>query len=512
MVTVAYRGLPRHPPAGQRQGYKAPGLGRAVRVPFAGLAGLPVPAWQVHPGELRKLARASAPIAGLGGFAPYRSSGFAGFGRLGLSPTESTVAKAAPAVGAQVGSAILPGVGTAVGAAAGEVISLVAGLFAKQYFDVASMNADEDKEVAAWQKYVSIQGHVAGRAYGLDTMASIWNGAVHSGMFPLNNAPNSGGLCFHDGCGKYPGDARWVTATIQGCSQGDCFPNALPLYNQQRSGKPSDTPDAIYFMDDIFLPLFESKAQIKWISAADGNPQVQQLLYDVADAYLAQNASGTTPYVEFPAAQAGTPTPGAVNAQGSTGAKTAAPASSPAPAAASGATVAWLNASGAMVTGTPAQYLTATGNGAPTSAPAAGTVWVDTTSGWEQITLAAAPGVLKQAAAATVKPAAAATVTPIISSTSLAPASSSTSSSATAPASSTAAPASASSTVATVPYTSTATSLPSVEPTGTTGSTAPSTAYQPVSAAPAISSGLSTTDWLLILIGAGLVLAATRGR
>lgn len=448
-------------PAPVRRLYRPQAPRRPARVSFSGyrgLAGVTVPAWQVHPGALRELAKQvsvagrRSRIAGLGGFSPYQ-----GFGALGLSPTEGTVISVVGGKAAAVGASALAtaaGAGSVagpIGAAAAVVIALVVGLFNKQYFDVASMNADETNEVAAWNKYVTIQGHIAGRAYGLATMGSVWNGAVHSGMFPLNNAPDSGGLCFHDGCGKYPGDARWVTATIQGCSQGDCFPNALTQYNAERSGKPADVPDAVYFIDDIFIPLFEAHAQIKWISQAIGDPQVHQLLYDVADAYLAENASNTTPYVEFPAEQQGTPTAGAENASGE-GVVTQAAAPAAAPAAPAPAAAA------------PAP--------APSPAPAAA------------VTAAPAP----TPAASPATPAPAPTPAPAATSGSTAP--------------STVGPV--------VPYVGTSSSaagLPSVEPTGSTA------AYVAPTAAPvAAAAALSTTDWLLILAGTGLLAYALANR
>lgn len=286
----------------------------------AGLGALP--AWQTDPKALRALVMQVR---------------HGGLGSLGLNQTEGKVVGAVASKGAAVGASALAtyaGAGAIagpIGAAVGVVIGLVAGLFmGKHYFDVAAMNADEDKEVQAWNQYTQIQGHVAGRALGLQTMASIWNGAVHSGLFPGNDAPKSGDLCFHNGCGKYPGDARWVTATIQGCPGHNCFPDALTQFKAQQAGKPANVPDAVYFIDSIFLPLFEQTARIKWISdAANGNTQVHQLLYDAADAYLAQYGSNTVPYVEYPQAQVSTET--VAGAEGSPSGPVQAP---PAPAAA----------------------------------------------------------------------------------------------------------------------------------------------------------------------------------
>lgn len=309
--------------------------------------------WQVDPTALRRLInQVSAPTAPAPVAAPapaavriapaglartitaLRSSRLMGFGSLGFSPTAdqavSAVGSKAGAVGASA-LATYAGAGAVagpIGVAAGVVIALAISLFSKQYFNVGQSNQLCQQLETLFQKYVGIQGYVAGRALGWTTMNQLMHAATGAGLFPGNDMH----LSFHEGTLQCAGHGDWVDAftgyTAQGnrggsCGAHNCMADALKQFNH--GNVPAGTPDAVYFVDAILLPMNDpNHAKIPWIYNGARNPQVHQLLYDMADAYLAQFASGTVPYVHFPQSQVGTPTPGAIAAP-------AAPAVLPAP-------------------------------------------------------------------------------------------------------------------------------------------------------------------------------------
>jgi hypothetical protein len=300
--------------------------------------------WQVDPTELRKLVAAvnTAPaavatpvptaVAVAPAYMPRRLSttrniGFRGFGALGLSPEAGAVtSKVASTAGgaAATAAATTYGAGTIlasssvagpIGLAVGVVIALAVSLFTKQYFNVGQSNQLCAQLEALWQKYLTIQGYVAGRALGWPTMNQLMHAATGAGLFPGNDMH----LKFHEGTLQCAGHGDWVDAftgyTAQGnpggsCGAHNCMADALRQFNH--GDVPAGMPDAIYFVDSILLPMNDpNHAKIPWIYNGANNPQVHQLLYDLADAYLAQFSSGTTPYVRYPQQQVGTPTAGA---------------------------------------------------------------------------------------------------------------------------------------------------------------------------------------------------------
>src|SRR5487761_654467 len=316
-----------------------------------GATGGPAPApWQVNPTALRQLiatatqgtpsAAPAAPVpmapstpavpSNLAAqVAALRSSRLMGFGSLGFSPTTGAVTSkvASTAAGAAITSAASAGtfgtilasssVAGPIGIAAGVVIALAISLFTKQYFNVGASNQLCQQLEALFQKYTTIQGYVAGRALGWATMNQLMHAATGAGLFPGNDMH----LTFHEGTLQCAGHGDWVDAftgyTAQGnasggsgCSGHNCMADALKNFNH--SAVPPGTPDAIYFVDSILLPMNDpNHAKIPWIYNGARNPQVHQLLYDMADAYLAQFSSGTVPYVMYPQSQVGTPTAGA---------------------------------------------------------------------------------------------------------------------------------------------------------------------------------------------------------
>lgn len=259
--------------------------------------------WQVSPGALQREVRNAR-----------RGAARGTFGALGLSQGAGGAVEGA-STGAKVGT-VVPVIGTAIGAVVGAIAGYL--LSAKHYFNVQNSNAQCQQLMQAWQQYLSIQGHVAGRALGWSTMQQLFHAAVGAGLFPGNDMH----LQFHNGTLACAGHGDWVDdflginlqgGSVNACGAHNCMADALAKYNASRGSVPAGTADAVYFVDDILLPMNQS-ASIPWVYNGAQNPQVHQLFYDAADAYLGQNASGTTPYVQYPAAQTGTPTAGAVGA------------------------------------------------------------------------------------------------------------------------------------------------------------------------------------------------------
>lgn len=237
---------------------------------------------------------------------------------------ETTVIGAGAKIGATAAaSSLLPATMAGawagpVGMAAGAVIGLIAGnLLNKKYLDVGGMNNAEDAEVAAFNQYKQLGGTVPGRAIGLSSMTMVWKGALHSGYFPKNNQKQ----CFHKGCSKYPGNASWIDTAINGGSKDrNCFPDVLPSWKGNRARAAQATPvapvarnnmrisvpragfglsglgdlavpDAVDFIDNYFIPANAARGN-GW--AVPTSATEHQVLYDVADAYLAQQAGGSS--------------------------------------------------------------------------------------------------------------------------------------------------------------------------------------------------------------------------
>lgn len=276
----------------------------------------------------------------------------------------AAVSSAAVSAGVVAAGGIAAGVLTA---GVGLVIAFALGkLLTKNYLNVPQMNAAEDQDVAAYNQYLTIMGQAPGRAFGLTAMLAVFRGANHSGLFPQNN----GVQCFHEGCSKYPGRADWVNGFVNdyGVHGNINFPDAYFRFSQDRRasdfgplaynphpspgvtpqtytaaatppalppGAPTAQPqsiarvatpvriaplarglsmrglgqaassgaDAVNFIDNFLLPY--NQAHNTWV-VPNTNTE-HQILYDVADAYLASKGLTTTPYVASPPAAVAPP-------------------------------------------------------------------------------------------------------------------------------------------------------------------------------------------------------------
>lgn len=170
------------------------------------------------------------------GYVPYRPLGALGVDTSSVA-SQAGAAVAGKAAGAGA-SAVLTAAGYGsvagpVGMVVGAVIGLVAGdLLAKNYLNVAQMNAAEANEVGAFNKYKTIMGQAPGRQFGLAAMTAVWKGALHSGYFHINNVKQ----CFHNGCSTYPGNASLIDISIGGGSvDKNTFPDMLAAWKAGRS-------------------------------------------------------------------------------------------------------------------------------------------------------------------------------------------------------------------------------------------------------------------------------------
>lgn len=244
------------------------------------------------------------------------------------------------AEGMSMGAAAGP-IGLVVGAIVAIVISKI---FNKQYLDVASANSIADASLDVFRQYQAIAGQVAGRQIGLASMNAIWKGAMYAGLFPLNNQQ----LCFHNGCLKYKGQPEWIEATINGPDNqftlGGVYNNflmaartattagtAVANYITPRTGmrvalrgfghrQPEQyglgalgaingVPEAVVLVDQYLIPS-NTRDNPAWL--VPRSALERQILYDVADAWLAQKHPEltTTPYIAIaPTAATAPPVP-----------------------------------------------------------------------------------------------------------------------------------------------------------------------------------------------------------
>jgi hypothetical protein len=286
---------------------------------------------------------ATAPITSNGGSfgTLYRRAGTRipnpyKLGALGASQLVSTVASKGGAIAATSGGSSIAaamGAGAAagpIGLVVGAIVGIViAKIFNKQYLDVTSANTIADASLGVFKQYQGIAGQVAGRDIGLASMNAIWKGALYAGLFPLNNQQ----LCFHNGCLKYRGQPEWIEATINGpdnaftlggnyqnflmgirnasvpaASSGPATAYTAPIASRSGMlvragfqglgalGAVNGVPEAVVLVDQYLIPS-NTRDNPAWL--VPRSALEHQILYDVADAWLAQKHPEltTTPYI-----------------------------------------------------------------------------------------------------------------------------------------------------------------------------------------------------------------------
>jgi hypothetical protein len=247
----------------------------------------------LDPSLLATRHRYALPVPGRGNTARYSRIALAGFGATASQTISSTVSGAATgakvgAAYASIGSAVsggatagsaVPIIGTVVGAVIGLAIAT---LLTKHYKDVAAMNVAEDAELSLAQKYATVAGQGAGRDLnqpleGTTLLHKIGYGLVYGGAFP----GNTGRLCFHQGCGKYPGNPNWVNDIIDGT--GLDAATAMPA--MVRKAVAQGVTDPRLIVSRYFVPA-NTGTRSAW--RANTNATGYQWLVDVADMLAAK--------------------------------------------------------------------------------------------------------------------------------------------------------------------------------------------------------------------------------
>jgi hypothetical protein len=323
----------------------SPGTALVMKRAALGPAAMALRAARLKDGGLFA-ANPSGSLLTRGGHAGYmKNPQSAGLGALGVTGrqaagTAASAAVAPAAATAGSSAATLIGAGAVagpIGLVVGAVAALLVGkLFNKQYLDVNHANADIDAFTAAFNKYRTIAGSIPGRQFGLDTMEALFKGAVYSGVFPLNNRR----LCFHNGCFKAPGDPGWVSGAIHGGPGTGTFTLPYAFQQMQKAGAFASSPvgasgapaagpvpvmrigpvmrsgptgrvagfgcvrgglgmiggqaEAVVLTDQYWIPNNRADNPAWLVPTSD---IAHQLLYDVADAWLATQPLVTTPYV-----------------------------------------------------------------------------------------------------------------------------------------------------------------------------------------------------------------------
>jgi len=295
----------------------------------------------------------SGPVVAPFPWQPTRAGLVKGLGALGLSQSATGAAGGAAtgaATGAAVGS-VVPVVGTAIGAAAGAIVGAITGLLGGK--SNPQIQIDKTSAQNFFGQYANLAGTVSGRSIGLNNMDMVFRGACFAGHFPkwgnktempdsLLSMPGSpwGG---NDNCFRVLWTAARTGAKAPGTSGVNTGNNNVPVR------------DAKTFVDRYVWPSNTSDVDTDpWATTTD---QIgKQIIYDAADAYLAQQDPTTVPLIgQTPQAAANVQLPPAP-----TPAPTPVPPVGPVGSAASSSAA--LSPAGAyLVAGTPGSITTAQG-------------------------------------------------------------------------------------------------------------------------------------------------------
>jgi hypothetical protein len=218
-----------------------------------------------------------------------------GFGA--LSGNTTTIGTGA-AQGAAVGTTILPGIGTAVGA----VVGAIAGIFGGQ--SNPQIQIDKTNAINLFSQYQGIAGTVSGRSIGYENMDMILRGACFMGHFPgwgtETELPDS--LMSMPGS-PYGQNDNCFAVLWAAASKGVPAPGSSGKYTGNNG---SPVRDAKTFVDNYVWPSNSSDVDTDpWVTNTDSIGK--QIIYDAADAYIATQSSGTTPYIANPPVAATAP-------------------------------------------------------------------------------------------------------------------------------------------------------------------------------------------------------------
>lgn len=240
--------------------------------------------------------------------APFRFQPTRG-GLSGLGATTGSVASTA-AQGASAGSVVGP-VGSIVGGVVGAIVGLFGGKSNPQ------IAIDKSQAINLFNQYANVAGTVSGRSIGISTMNFVMRGAMFTGHFPkcqstgwidmLTMQQGKGGGC--DNCFGVLWQSAKTGAQAPGGSGKNTGNGGIPVR------------DAKTFVDRYVWPSNSPDVDtVPWVTSTDAIGK--QIVYDAADAYLAEQDATTLPLIGQ-----------TVQAQANVVLPTIAPASSPPPPA-----------------------------------------------------------------------------------------------------------------------------------------------------------------------------------
>lgn len=211
------------------------------------------------------------------GYQPTRQGLRGGFGRLGISSSESGAASGA-ASGASVGSAAGP-IGTAAGAVVGAIVGLLSAKSNPQ------IQIDKNTALQYFQQYTNVVGTVSGRSIGINNMDMVLRGACFNGHFPKWESKTE----LPDSLLSMPG-SPWgnndncFAVLWRAAQTGNPAPGSSGV-NTGNGGVP--VRDAKTFVDRYVWPSNTADVDtVPWVTTTDALGK--QIIYDAADAYLAE--------------------------------------------------------------------------------------------------------------------------------------------------------------------------------------------------------------------------------
>src|SRR5271167_2076830 len=211
------------------------------------------------------------------GYQPTRQGLRGGFGRLGISSSESGAASGA-ASGASVGA-----VGGPIGAAVGAVVGAIVGILGAK--SNPQIQIDKNTALQYFQQYTNVVGTVSGRSIGMNNMDMVFRGACFNGHFPKwgNQTEMPDSLLSMPGS-PWGNNDNCFKVLWQAAQTGNPAPGTSGK-NTGNGGVP--VRDAKTFVDLYVWPSNTADVDTDpWVTTTDALGK--QIIYDAADAYIAQ--------------------------------------------------------------------------------------------------------------------------------------------------------------------------------------------------------------------------------
>lgn len=239
-------------------------------------------------------------------YQPTRQGLRGGFGALGIGSSGAGAASGA-AQGASAGSVAGPW-GAAVGAVVGAVVGLLSGKSNPQ------IQIDKNSALQYFQQYTNVAGTVSGRSIGINNMDMVFRGACFQGHFPKwgNKTELPDSLLSMPGS-PWGNNDNCFKVLWQAAQTGNPAPGGSGV-NTGNGGVP--VRDAKTFVDRYVWPSNSADVDTDpWATTTDALGK--QIIYDAADAYLAEQDPTTLVLVGQTVQQPVVNLPSVVNPVGS---------------------------------------------------------------------------------------------------------------------------------------------------------------------------------------------------